>query len=80
MALGYIILTASYYANRFNGRDLKWMSTSLFDKDGNVYDQTAILTDDFQLDPEKLAQVGPPSMLVFLIFVYFFDYSLSVLL
>lgn len=66
MAIGYLVLTVAYYTNQFNGRNLTWMSTSLFDRDGNVYNQTAILTDDFQLDHEKLAIVGPPSMFSFL--------------
>ncbi|KAF8578774.1 OPT superfamily oligopeptide transporter [Ramaria rubella] len=60
MAIGYIVLTTAYYANVFNGRNLVFMSTSLFGLDGNVYNQSAILTPDFQLDPSKLAEVGPP--------------------
>ena len=61
MALGYIVLTAAYYSNVFNGRNLVFMSTSLFGLDGKVYNQTAILTPDFNLDPAKLVQVGVPS-------------------
>lgn len=34
MALGYIVLTSAYYTNQFNGRDLLWMSNSLFGSDG----------------------------------------------
>ncbi|THH21358.1 hypothetical protein EW146_g177 [Bondarzewia mesenterica] len=60
MALGYIILTSCYYANIFNGRDLVFMSTSLFDSDGGTYNQTALLTSDHKFDPSKLAQVGLP--------------------
>lgn len=59
MALGYIILTSCYYANLYNGRDLKFMSTSLFGSDGSTYDQSAVLTDN-KLDPSKLANVGLP--------------------
>lgn len=60
MAIGYIVLTVAYYCNSFNGRDLVFMSTSLFGKDGSVYNQSAILTPNFQLDPGKLAEVGSP--------------------
>lgn len=60
MALGYIVLTTVYYSNTFNGRDIKWMSTNLFGMDGEVYNQTAILTADNKLDPTKLSDVGLP--------------------
>ncbi|KAI0266794.1 OPT oligopeptide transporter [Gloeopeniophorella convolvens] len=60
MALGYIVLTSCYYANIFNGRDLVFMSTSLFNEDGDVYNQSAVLTPDNKLDPAKLEQVGLP--------------------
>lgn len=60
MALGYIVLTTAYYSGAFNGRDLVFMSTSLFGSDGNKYNQTAILTPDNNLDPSKLAAAGLP--------------------
>ncbi|KAI0321162.1 OPT oligopeptide transporter [Amylostereum chailletii] len=60
MALGYIVLTTSYYSNIFDGRDLTWMSNSLFGSDGEVYNQTAVLTPDNKLDPNALATVGLP--------------------
>ncbi|KAI0305716.1 OPT oligopeptide transporter [Multifurca ochricompacta] len=60
MALGYIVLTSCYYGDVFGGRDLAFMSTSLFGNDGNVYNQTAILTPDSKLDPTQLAEVGLP--------------------
>ncbi|ETW80571.1 oligopeptide transporter [Heterobasidion irregulare TC 32-1] len=60
MALGYIILTACYYANTFNGRNLVFMSTSLFGDDGGTYNQSAVLTSDHRLDPSKLAEIGLP--------------------
>lgn len=63
MAIGYLVLTTAYYSNSFNGRDIVFMSTSLFGKDGSVYNQSSILTPDFQLDPVKLAEVGPPRKL-----------------
>ncbi|KAF8491247.1 OPT oligopeptide transporter [Gautieria morchelliformis] len=60
MAVGYLVLTTAYYSNVFNGGNLVFMSTSLFGPDGSVYNQSAILTPDFKLDPSKLAQVGAP--------------------
>ena len=60
MAIGYLVLTLAYYHNAFDGRNLPWMSTSLFGQDGSTYDQDAILTSDNKLDPSKLAAVGLP--------------------
>ncbi|KAF8919170.1 OPT oligopeptide transporter protein-domain-containing protein [Mucidula mucida] len=60
MALGYIVLTASYYTNVFNGRNLKWMSSSLFGEDGDTYDQTAVIDSNFHLNQTALAEVGLP--------------------
>ena len=60
MAIGYLVLTLAYYRNAFNGGDLKFMSTSLFGKDGDTYNQSAILTSDYSVDAEKLAELGLP--------------------
>lgn len=60
MAIGYLVLTLAYYKNSFNARDLVFMSTSLFGKDGTTYNQTAILTPENKLDPAKLSSVGLP--------------------
>jgi hypothetical protein len=60
MALGYIILTACYYNNFFNGRGLLFMSTSLFGQNGSVYDQSAVLTPDNRLNETAVAEVGLP--------------------
>ena len=60
MAIGYLVLTLSYYHNVFNGRDIAWMSTALFADDGSSYNQTAILTPQNTLDSSKLADVGLP--------------------
>ena len=60
MAIGYLVLTLAYYKNSFGARDLKFMSTSLFDSTGATYNQTAILTSENTLDPTKLAEVGLP--------------------
>ncbi|KAM5530628.1 hypothetical protein V8D89_015697 [Ganoderma adspersum] len=60
MALGYIVLTACYYNNVFNGRDILWMSQSLFNNEGGSYNQSAILTPQNTLDSSKLDSVGLP--------------------
>ncbi|EIN12728.1 OPT oligopeptide transporter [Punctularia strigosozonata HHB-11173 SS5] len=60
MALGYIVLTGAYYTNQFNGRDLLFMSNSLFSSDGSTYNQTAILTSDNKLNKTALETVGLP--------------------
>ena len=60
LALGYLVLTLSYYNNVFDGRDLLWMSQSLFGSDGKRYNQTAILTPENTLDRSKLGDVGLP--------------------
>ncbi|CAL1709266.1 unnamed protein product [Somion occarium] len=60
MAIGYLVLTLAYYSNAFNGRDLVFMSTSLFGLDGRSYNQSAILTSENKLDTEKLAELGLP--------------------
>ncbi|KAJ7678482.1 OPT oligopeptide transporter [Mycena rosella] len=60
MWLGYIVLTTCYYSNVFNGRDLPWMSTSLFASDGGTYNQSAVITADYKLDPTAIAVVGLP--------------------
>ncbi|KAK7683103.1 hypothetical protein QCA50_013776 [Cerrena zonata] len=60
MAIGYLVLTLCYYRNVFNGGDLKFMSTSLFDKNGDTYNQSAILTADYNVDQAKLDELGLP--------------------
>ncbi|KAK0210275.1 OPT oligopeptide transporter protein-domain-containing protein [Desarmillaria ectypa] len=60
MLLGYIVLTASYYSNVFNGRDILWMSTSLFGKDGEIYDQNAVIDSNYHLNTTAIAEVGLP--------------------
>ena len=60
MLFGYIVLTASYYSNVFNGRDILWMSTSLFGKDGETYDQEAVIDSNYHLNTTAIAEVGLP--------------------
>jgi hypothetical protein len=60
MAIGYLVLTLAYYKNSFNARDLVFMSTALFDSNGNSYNQSAILTPENSLDKSKLAEIGLP--------------------
>ena len=60
MAIGYLVLTVAYYKNLFHAKDLVFMSTSLFGSDGSSYNQSAILTPEYTLDPTKLQEVGLP--------------------
>ncbi|KIY50624.1 OPT superfamily oligopeptide transporter [Fistulina hepatica ATCC 64428] len=60
MALGYIVLTACYYNNVFDGRNLDWMSQSLFSSNGSTYDQDAVITSDYLLNTTALEEVGLP--------------------
>ncbi|EPQ52747.1 OPT oligopeptide transporter [Gloeophyllum trabeum ATCC 11539] len=59
---GYILLTSAYYSDLWSGKSLglPWMSQSLFYANGTTYDQTTILNDKQEFDPEKYAQVGQP--------------------
>ncbi|KAF4602800.1 hypothetical protein EYR40_006017 [Pleurotus pulmonarius] len=60
LALGYLILTACYYSNVFNGRDLAFMSTSLFGEDGQIYNQSAVIGSDYKLNHAALEVIGLP--------------------
>ncbi|KAL1746910.1 OPT oligopeptide transporter protein-domain-containing protein [Schizophyllum fasciatum] len=60
MVLCYIVMTACYYNNVFDGRNLPWMSTSLFGTDGKTYAQDAIITADYHLNKTALEATGLP--------------------
>ncbi|KAJ7581065.1 OPT oligopeptide transporter [Mycena floridula] len=60
MAIGYVVLTACYYGNVFNGRDLEFMSTSLFGTDGEIYNQSAVIGPDYKLNQAALEVIGLP--------------------
>ncbi|KAI0764766.1 OPT oligopeptide transporter [Fomes fomentarius] len=60
MALGYLVLTLSYYNNVFDGRNLLWMSQALFNDEGGSYNQSAILTPENTLDRSKFEEIGLP--------------------
>ncbi|KAH8822770.1 OPT oligopeptide transporter protein-domain-containing protein [Flagelloscypha sp. PMI_526] len=61
MLLGYVVLISTYYANVFDGRDLKFMSTSLFSRlNTKVYNQTAVITSDYKLNHDALETIGLP--------------------
>ncbi|KAF8962606.1 OPT oligopeptide transporter [Flammula alnicola] len=60
MGLGYIVLTAAYYGNVFNGRDIPFMSTALFADDGSSYNQSAVLDSNYKLNPDALETIGLP--------------------
>ncbi|KAI0071556.1 OPT oligopeptide transporter [Panus rudis PR-1116 ss-1] len=54
----YILMSAVYYGNLWNGKQFPFMSQALFAADGSQYNQTALLTDG-RFDPQKYAQLGP---------------------
>lgn len=60
MGLGYIVLTAAYYSNVFNGRDIPFMSTSLFGTDGQAYNQSAVIDSNYRVNQEALDTIGLP--------------------
>ena len=60
MVFGYIVLTSAYYANLYDGKDILWMSTSLFNNNGSTYDQNAVLTPEYTLNQTAIATVGLP--------------------
>ncbi len=51
---------ASYYSNVFNRHDILWMSTSLFVKDRETYDQEAIIDSNYHLNTTAVVVVGLP--------------------
>ncbi|KAF9477961.1 OPT oligopeptide transporter [Pholiota conissans] len=60
MGLGYIVLTAAYYGNVFNGRDLPFMSTALFGNDGSSYNQSAVIDSNYRVNQDALDTIGLP--------------------
>ena len=60
MVFGYIVLTSAYYTNLYDGKDILWMSTSLFNNNGSTYDQNAVLTPEYTLNQTAIATVGLP--------------------
>lgn len=64
LGFGYALMGGCYYADVFQGysRGLPFMSTALFAGNGSLYDQSAILSSNHQLDSAKYAEVGPPFM------------------
>lgn len=73
---GYFALLGIYYANTWNVRQLHvprlrayatvqaknfpFLSTAIFDSQGNVYNQSAVFGDTFTLNKAALAELGPP--------------------
>lgn len=54
----YILMSAVYYGNVWQGKRFPFMSQALFDADGGEYNQSAVLTNNV-FDPVKFAEVGP---------------------
>ncbi|KAF9552218.1 peptide transporter MTD1 [Agrocybe pediades] len=55
-----IAFCACYAANIWSGQNFPFLSQSLFYENGSIFDQLAILDENFRLDPAKLEQVGLP--------------------
>ncbi|KAF5391029.1 hypothetical protein D9757_003990 [Collybiopsis confluens] len=58
ICLTYILMSAVYYGDIWHGKRFPFMSQAIFDYDGNLYNQTAILTNNV-FDPEKFTAIGP---------------------
>ncbi|KAJ3760526.1 OPT oligopeptide transporter [Lentinula raphanica] len=58
ICLTYILMSAVYYGNIWQGRRFPFMSQAIFDINGNQYNQTAILTNN-KFDPVKFEKIGP---------------------
>ncbi|KAF8824364.1 hypothetical protein HHX47_DHR8000136 [Lentinula edodes] len=60
ICLTYILMSAVYYGNIWQGKRFPFMSQAIFDINGpsNQYNQTAILTNN-KFDPAKFEQIGP---------------------
>ncbi|KAI0345292.1 OPT oligopeptide transporter [Trametopsis cervina] len=54
----YILMSAVYYGNIWNGKSFPFMSQAIFAADGSQYNQTALLTDG-RFDPVKYESLGP---------------------
>ncbi|KZO91322.1 OPT oligopeptide transporter [Calocera viscosa TUFC12733] len=54
----YILMSAVYYGNIWNGQNFPFMSQAIFAADGTEYNQTAILTNN-KFDPAKYSEIGP---------------------
>lgn len=59
-----IAFCACLAANTWNGQNFPFLSQDLFFENGSLYDQLAILDENFRLDPAKLAEVVRRSMLL----------------
>ncbi|KAF8890828.1 peptide transporter MTD1 [Gymnopilus junonius] len=55
-----IAFCACFAANTWSGQTFPFLSQALFYENGSLYDQLAILDENFRLNPAKLAEVGLP--------------------
>lgn len=55
-----LIYSAAYTGNWFNGGHLPFISYTMFDKEGNPYNLTAIVKKDGTGDAEVIERLGPP--------------------
>ncbi|KAJ3513900.1 hypothetical protein NLJ89_g2700 [Agrocybe chaxingu] len=59
-AICIIAFCACYANNVWSGQNFPFLSQALFYENGTLYDQLAILDENFRLDPAKLAEQGLP--------------------
>ncbi|KAH7098866.1 peptide transporter MTD1 [Auriculariales sp. MPI-PUGE-AT-0066] len=60
MIVGYVALLGLYYSNTWSAKTFPFMSTSIFDGNGTVYDQEFVFGDTFTLNETAYNIIGQP--------------------
>jgi len=60
MAVGYVALLGLYYSNTWGAKTFPFMSTSIFDGNGKVYNQTFVFGSTFSLNETAYDIIGQP--------------------
>lgn len=60
MFIGYFALLGLYYSNAFNAKTFPFMSTSIFDSTGKVYNQSFVFGPSFSLNETAYDILGQP--------------------
>lgn len=60
--VGGVIILALFYSNTWNAKSFPFMSASLFQANGQVYDQNVIFGSTLELNTEALASYGVPHL------------------
>ncbi|OBZ83705.1 Oligopeptide transporter 3 [Choanephora cucurbitarum] len=68
--VAWIIVPALYYSNVWEAQKFPIFSSSLFNKDGEVWDNSLVLNEQRLLDPALYEQYGPLRMTSFFAFTY----------